>query len=217
MSLTLALARIDQIDRALAPPAPPVAAAGLGSAPAVVATASSASLAGGPTSFANVLQGALPTAGLTSSLGAGNGNGNPAIVANAAAEVGQGEQPPGSNDSARIATYRQATAGSSVGPWCAYFASWAARQAGTPLGDRGEGFGSVDALYGWAQRSGRAIDNGPGVVPRPGDLIVFDEHVGIVEGVLPDGRVQTIEGNSSNQVSRNLHAFSDALSYVQMS
>ena len=60
----------------------------------------------------------------------------------AQAEVGVAEQPPGSNDSPRIAQYRQATAGSGVGPWCAYFVSWAARQAGAPLGDQGQGFGA---------------------------------------------------------------------------
>jgi len=204
MSLALALARVDQIQRALTPrpPEPPGPAAALGPAP----TASAAS-------FASVLQGALPVAppvGLAPP-------GSPPIVAAAAAEVGQAEQPPGSNDSPRIATYRQATLGSAVGPWCAYFASWAARQAGTPLGDHGEGFGSVDALSAWAQRTGRALPNGLGVVPRPGDLIVFDEHVGIVEQVLPDGRVQTIEGNSSDRVSRNVHGAGDALGYVRMS
>ena len=41
----------------------------------------------------------------------------------------------------------------------------------------------VDALYAWAQRAGRAVPNGPGVVPRPGDLIVWDEHIGVVESV----------------------------------
>ena len=51
---------------------------------------------------------------------------------------------PGSNDSPRISQYRQATAGSGVGPWCAYFVSWASRQAGVPLGDSGQGFGRVD-------------------------------------------------------------------------
>ena len=135
----------------------------------------------------------------------------------AGAEIGVAEQPPGSNDSPRIAEYRTATAGSGVGPWCAYFTSWVARQAGTPLGDRGEGFGSVDQLYAWAQRAGRAVANGPGVVPRPGDLIVWDEHVGIVEQVLPGGRIQTLEGNSSNRVSRTVHDFSAALGYVRMS
>jgi hypothetical protein len=85
-----------------------------------------------------------------------------------------------------------------------------------PLGDNGQGFGSVDALYGWAQQSGRAVPNGPGVVPRPGDLVVWDEHIGVVEAVLPDGSVQTIEGNSSDQVSRRTHEASSALGYVRM-
>jgi len=146
----------------------------------------------------------------------GNASGSP-LTTIAAAELGQCEQPPGSNDSPRIAQYRTATAGSGVGPWCGYFVSWAARQAGAPLGDHGEGFGSVDALYAWAQRAGRALPNGPGVVPRPGDLVVWDEHVGIVEQVLPDGRIQTLEGNSSDKVSRNMHEISDPVGYVQMS
>ncbi|HEY4280416.1 MAG TPA: CHAP domain-containing protein [Conexibacter sp.] len=139
------------------------------------------------------------------------------MVQLAEGEVGQAEQPPGSNDSPRIAMYRQATGGSGVGPWCAYFVSWAAQQAGTPLGNQGQGFGSVDQLYAWAQSTGRAVPNGEGYVPRPGDLIVWDEHIGMVEGVLPDGRVQTIEGNSSDRVSRNVHDASSALGYVRMS
>lgn len=195
MSLPLALARIDELERAFAPPPSPAERAAGGAAAvqpvAPVATAS----------FARLL---------------GDASGSP-LTTIASAEVGQAEQPPGSNDSPRIAQYRTATAGSGVGPWCAYFVSWVARQAGTPLGDHGEGFGSVDQLYAWAQRTGRAVANGPGVVPRPGDLVVWDEHVGIVEQVLPGGRIQTLEGNSSDRVSRNVHGFSDALGYVRMS
>ena len=205
MSLPLALARIDQIERALVPPSPTSAAVGGAAMPD--ATSAVASVATAPSSFASALQGALPP-------GATPAN---AICTIAGGEVGQAEQPPGSNDSPRIAQYRTATAGSAVGPWCAYFVSWVARQAGVPLGDHGEGFGSVDQLYAWAQRSGRAVANGPGVVPRPGDLIVFHEHVGIVEGVLPDGRIATIEGNYGDRVSRNVHDFSDAVGYVRMS
>src|SRR5215213_8775603 len=131
-------------------------------------------------------------------------------------EVGVAEQPPGSNDSSRIAQYRQATAGSGVGPWCAYFVSWAAREAGVPVGEQGQGFGRVDDVYAWAQRAGKAIPAGSGP-PQPGDLIVWDEHIGVVESVLPDGRIQTIEGNSSDRVSRRVHAKGDALGYVRMS
>ena len=218
MSLALALARIDQIERALVPPdvAAMSATVGGAAAPGTGSATASAAALGGPGSFASALQGALPP-GVVAGPGFPGASPGNAICTIAAGEVGQGEQPPGSNDSPRIAQYRAATAGSGVGPWCAYFASWAARQAGEPLGDRGEGFGSVDQLYAWAQRTGRAVANGPGVVPRPGDLIVFHEHVGIVEQVLPDGRIQTIEGNYGDRVSRNVHAFSDAVGYVRMS
>lgn len=224
MSLAATIARIEQIQGALAPPPPPPVATTGVAAPALAATSPAAA------SFSHVLAGALgrppgtplATAALagphapfavTPHGGAGVGD---AIVAIAQREVGQAEWPLGSNDSPRIATYRQATAGSAVGPWCAYFVSWVAQQAGMPLGEHGQGFGRVDDVYAWAQRTGRALPNGPGVVPRPGDLIVWDEHIGIVEQVLPDGRVQTIEGNSSDRVRRNVHTAGSALGYVRM-
>src|SRR4051812_23357898 len=111
MSVETALARISEIDSALSPPAPRAA----------------------PTNgrFAEVLgqAGVAQTAQLAPAGGGATG-----AAAAAQGEVGQAEQPPGSNDSPRIAQYR-ASVGGGVGPWCAYFASWCAQQAGTPLGD----------------------------------------------------------------------------------
>jgi hypothetical protein len=141
------------------------------------------------------------------------------IVAIAESQLGQTEQPPGSNESPAIAQYRSATAGAVPGaPWCAYFASWVASQAGEPIGEQGQGAGAVSEVWSWAQSSGRAIANGPGVVPKPGDLIVFgDEHVGIVRDVLPDGQIQTIEGNYENKVAANVRSPTEATGYVEMS
>ena len=47
---------------------------------------------------------------------------------------------------------------------------------------------------------------------------MWDEHIGIVESVLPDGSIQTIEGNSSDQVSRRTHDASGdgAIGYVRL-
>jgi hypothetical protein len=202
MSLADALARIQQLEAVLDPPPP--------------ATPAPAAASGTATAFASVLQsqGASASARVAP-IGAGGAAG---VVAAAEAEVGQAEMPPGSNDSPRIATYRAATAGSGVGPWCGYFVSWCARQAGEPLGEVGQGFGSVDALYAWAQRAGRAVPNGPGVTPQPGDLIVWNEHVGVVESVDPDGTIHTIEGNSGDAVSRRAYApgGAGAVGYVRM-
>jgi hypothetical protein len=140
------------------------------------------------------------------------------IVAAAETQIGQTEQPPGSNESPAIAEYRTATAGAEPGaPWCAYFASWAARQAGDPIGAGGSGLGSVSEIWSWAQSTGRAIVNAGGVVPQPGDLIVFgDEHVGIVKEVLPNGQIATIEGNYENKVAANIRNPGEATGYVAM-
>jgi hypothetical protein len=155
-----------------------------------------------------------PTQGLTGATGSVGQQ----IVRIAESQLGQTEQPPGSNESPAIAGYRTATAGAIPGaPWCAYFASWAARQAGEPLGSGGEGLGSVAQVWSWAQSTGRAIPNGPGVTPQPGDLIVFgDEHVGIVREVLPNGDIATIEGNYENKVAANVRTPTEATGYVNM-
>jgi hypothetical protein len=185
MSVQAVISRIEEIQRGLQPASPTGAPAGQ----------SFASVMG---STANV-PGAAPVtapAGWTPS-----GSGASALVQAAEAEVGQTEQPPGSNDSPRIAEYRSAVAGSGVGPWCAQFVSWCAKQAGTPLGEAGQGFQSVEAVAAWAQRTGRWQP--AGATPQPGDLIVWGgRHIGLVESVDADGSIHTVEGNSSDAVSR---------------
>jgi hypothetical protein len=203
VSLEVTLQRVIQIQGLLSPVPPPPAT------PAVAAT---------PSAFGQALQaaGGQPAA-MTSLLPTGGTPGGRAALAAAQGEVGVAEQPPGSNDSPRIAQYRQATAGSGVGPWCAYFVSWAARQAGTPIGDQGQGYGSVDQVWAWGERTGRAMP-ATGTVPQSGDLIVWDEHIGIVESVGPDGSINTVEGNSSNQVSRRTYGpdANGAVGYVRL-
>jgi hypothetical protein len=199
MSLDLVLARVAELQQMLTPAAP---------------AASPSTPSPSSTSFADQLLSASTPATLGAGATAATGavasrpasSVGQAIVNAALPEVGVAEQPPGSNDSPRIAQYRQATAGSGVGPWCAYFASWAARQAGVPLGDHGQGFGAVSDVYAWAQKTGRAIPNGTGVKPQPGDLIVWGgEHIGIVQSVDANGSIHTIEGNSSDKVSQRTY------------
>jgi len=138
------------------------------------------------------------------------------IVAAAESQVGQAEQPPGSNDGPAVAMYRSAVAGAQPGePWCAYFASWSAAQAGTPLGDAGAGLGSVAGIADWAQRTGRYLPAGS--PPQPGDLMLFgDRHVGIVESVNPDGSLTTLEGNYDQAVSRVNRMPSEATGFVRL-
>jgi hypothetical protein len=191
-----------------------VPASGTGST-AIIAPTYAPPLSNGA-GYSSTLQGLEGIAGV-SRPGTSTGPGS-RIVSIAESQIGQSEQPPGSNESSAIAQYRSATAGAIPGaPWCAYFASWAASQAGEPIGAQGQGLGSVGEIWSWAQSTGRAVPNGPGVVPKPGDLIVFgDEHVGIVRGVLPNGQISTIEGNYENKVAANVRSPSEASGYVSM-
>jgi len=210
MSFDVAMARMAQLQALLNPTAAPATPP---------ATTTPTSTTTSPTAFASQLQsasGATLTAPVSTAGGTSAGQ---AIVNLVQKEVGVSEQPPGSNDSPRIAQFRQATAGSGVGPWCAYFTSWAAREAGVPLGDNGQGFGRVDDVYAWAQKTGKAIPNtGGNVTPQPGDLIVWDEHIGVVKSVDPNGTINTIEGNSSDKVSERSYppGSRPAIGYVRL-
>jgi hypothetical protein len=138
-------------------------------------------------------------------------------LAVAAAEIGVQEEPPGSNDGARIAEYRTATAGAAGTPgrWCAYFVSWAAAQAGAPLGDSGHGYGSVAQVEEWARRTGRLVPAGE--LPRPGDIVLYGaDHIGIVESVGPGERLTTVEGNHSDRVERVDRTLGEATGFVRL-
>lgn len=208
MTLATTLDRIAQLQTLADPQAAARAAAAqraTAAATSTTAAPATGTAASSSTGFATALRTASATVGST-----------PMIDA-ARSQAGVSEQPPGSNDSPQIATYRQAVAGSpGPGPWCAYFVSWAANQAGTPLGDQGQGFGSVDQMWSWAQGAGRGVPNGPGVVPNVGDVIVLHQHTGIVTGVRPDGTVETIEGNSSDRVAERTHPAGEAIGYIRM-
>jgi hypothetical protein len=221
MTLESTLARISAIEAALMPQPTTGGAA----APAAAGSTASAVSSPSSTTFSQALSQATGSSALlpgASPLAIGaTGESSPAALAAVAAartQVGQAEMPPGSNESPRIAEYRGAVQGAVVGPWCADFASWCAAQAGIPLGQNGEGFQGVGALWEWAESSGRAIPADEGA-PAPGDLIVWgSDHVGIVEAVDPDGTIHTIEGNSSDEVAQRTYGpgESGATGYVHL-
>ncbi len=208
MGLEATIARIAQI-QGLMSPLPPQQAPPASTA-ATFNTALQAAGMNGIPPAATASTAMLPATGGTSA--------GQAMVNLARSEIGVAEQPPGSNDSPRISQFRQATAGApGPGPWCAYFVSWAAREAGVPIGDAGQGFGRVDDVWAWGQSAGKAIPAGSGP-PQPGDLIVWDEHIGIVESVGADGSINTIEGNSSDKVSTRTYGTDGggAIGYVRL-
>jgi hypothetical protein len=156
-----------------------------------------------------------PTVPAAAAWGYGSPAGLAALAA-AAGELGVAEEPPGSNDGPRITEYRAASgAEATPGRWCAYFVSWAAAQAGTPLGDAGQGFAAVSQIEEWAGRTGRLLPAGE--PPRPGDIVLYGaEHVGIVESVGPGDRLVTVEGNHSDRVERVDRTLGEATGFVRL-
>jgi uncharacterized protein (TIGR02594 family) len=147
------------------------------------------------------------------------------MVALAQREIGVGETS-GNNESPRIREYRSATAGAenTPGPWCSYFVSYLAKEAGAPIGPNGNGTGYVPTLQAWGKQEGRYHEYGQ-TQPNPGDIVIFDwdggglaDHTGIVERVDPDGTIHTIEGNSSDAVKRRSYDSStnDIAGFVSM-
>ena len=93
--------------------------------------------------------------------------------------------------------------------WCACFASWCA--------DLVPRFSLCSDGVAWFHSRGRFMDSS--YVPAPGDLIFFDwghdgsiNHVGIVTSV-SDGKVYTIEGNSTDMVRRNDYSLNSSSIY----
>jgi len=109
-----------------------------------------------------------------------------------AAQIGTTELPPGSN--------RQkygAAAGQNGVAWCAWTQWWVGDQVGVAIPRTGY----TPAMAAAFKAQGRWSTK-----PQPGALVFYNfpgdklnriQHVGWVEKVLPDGRIQTIEGNTS--------------------
>ena len=104
--------------------------------------------------------------------------------------------------------YALGTVGGTYGyAWCAAFVSWCLAQAGEAESAGGQ-FASCTLWVEKLQSMGRYRTRVSSYLPRSGDLIFFrsagtaraSDHVGLVRCV-KDGRVLTVEGNSSGQVA----------------
>jgi hypothetical protein len=126
-------------------------------------------------------------------------------------DKGVREVPRGSNNSREIARYRGALVPrAQPAAWCAFFASWVTKAAGAPLGHHGAGIASAAGIRSWAQSTGRWTH-----AARPGDVAVYNHHVGIVASV-EGSRMTTIEGNWSDRVSQLSRSRGEALGFARV-
>lgn len=108
--------------------------------------------------------------------------------------------------------------------WCADFSTYVVKEAFRNAGKSlpsGFGSSSVSGLMNWAKSKGcflqtSGIANKSSVIKgkvKAGDLIIFKNagksHVGVVESIGADGRINTIEGNTSNKVARRSYSAND--------
>ena len=100
--------------------------------------------------------------------------------------------------------------------WCAAFVSWCLAAAGAADSAGGK-FASCTLWVEKLTSMGRYSTRASGYTPKAGDLIFFrsagvsraSDHICIVRYV-KNGRVYTVEGNSSNRVSANDYALNDS-------
>lgn len=145
--------------------------------------------------------------------GGGGGGGNAAqIVSTAQAEFALWQG--GFNDISKYNGHPNA--------WCADFVSWVLKQSGIPFTGGADGGWHIPAVQGvqaYFQKANKWHPKGQGYVPKPGDVVVYNEgqspypqHVNIVIEVNGTG-FTTIGGNEGNRVSKNSHSSFDA-SYI---
>jgi hypothetical protein len=118
------------------------------------------------------------------------------LIGRARANIGWHEGPNNDNP------YTQRVMGSRNQPWCAAYVSCMLKDAKPPIpGISGRMWSAgVSGLMSQFQRDGRLFRSGSSVQPQPGDVIFFgSHHTGIVEKVA-NGKVYTVEGNTSDRV-----------------
>ena len=132
------------------------------------------------------------------------------ILSNARGEIGFHE---GANNANKYAGY---AGHANNQAWCSTFVTWALKKAeaqGAKIPDfvknAQPGGAAVESYKSAYQKAGQLYRNG---TPQPGDLVFFGanggSHIGIVERV-ENGKVYTIEGNTSDQVARRSYSLND--------
>lgn len=122
------------------------------------------------------------------------------IIENCKAELGEHEEPIGSNKTKYGAWY-----GLNGVAWCAIFVAYVMHKSGIKLKlDKGyKGFHYVPTLHARAKQKGWLTDT-----PKKGDIVLFDfkpndgkefaQHVGIFDGRMYEGKYVCYEGNTSS-------------------
>lgn len=120
--------------------------------------------------------------------------------------------------------------------WCGAFQLWNVNKAGGKVGIRASKpvpnyesytFALVEYWQQWALHNGFYHHNNGAYKPQPGDQIIFDwegikadsgwdDHIGMVVGVLPNGMIHTAEGNTGNATAEKQRSPSLINGYISI-
>lgn len=121
----------------------------------------------------------------------------------AVSQIGVEEIPRGSNKGPEVEAYLKSIGLGGGYSWCMAFVYWCVLKASgssNPLKKTG------GVLAQWNARPELRVKD-----PMPGDIFIMDYgkglgHTGFVEKILPEGKIQTIEGNTNADGSREGYA-----------
>lgn len=144
----------------------------------------------------------------------------------AASQIGIKESPANSNRVKYNTWYYGRVVYGAAYPWCAVFVAWCFAQAGQAkkIADV-ENRAYCPSYVEWAKKTKKWTTK-----PQKNNLVLFDwdrdgvaDHIGIVEAVLSNGQIQTIEGNTGNtsqsnggSVMRRVRSRGDILGYISL-
>ncbi|UWY28808.1 CHAP domain-containing protein [Flavobacterium sp. TR2] len=120
----------------------------------------------------------------------------------AQSQIGVQEIPKNSNAGPAVEKYLKSVGLGKGYAWCMAFVYWSVKSASTELNVENPLAKTAGVLDMYSKMAKYRV-----ATPQPGDFFIMDfgkgaGHTGFVEKLLPNGKLQTIEGNTNNIGSR---------------
>lgn len=117
-------------------------------------------------------------------------------------QLGVVEKPKGSNAGPEVEIYLKSVGLPKGYSWCMAFVYWCTQETSVKLGLKNPLYKTAGCLKQWQNSTHLWLQE-----PKVGSVFVMDfgkgkGHTGFVEAILPNGYIQTIEGNTNDDGSR---------------
>ena len=128
------------------------------------------------------------------------------IIEIANSQVGVHEIPHGSNAGPEVEIYLKSVGLGKGNAWCMAFVYWVTNEASKKCGALNQLLKTAGVMNQWNSRPKVRV-----TIPQAGDIFIMDfgkglGHTGIVTEVLANGTINTIEGNTNTDGSRDGYA-----------